>query len=476
VEELRSLLARTLAGDLDAFGEVVGRFQDMAFGYAYACLGDFHFAQDAAQDAFIAAYLELPKLRELDRFPGWFRRIVHKHCDRLQRRRKSAASLEHAAKVPSQESGPTEAAERRELREQVLAAIRGLPESHRLVTTLFYIDGYSVREVADFLEVPVGTVKRRLHDSRQQLKERMVQMVAKELQASKPSADFRSLVQKALALQEEGKFGEAVRLHQSALEVINEEAEYPGTLGDTYYRLSQAYHKLGEDSQLAQGIVSGLPSSPPPEMASEVLERLNRAAHAFLAADQPERSVKVADHMLEIAKKLEGSPGARFWRSEALSWHWLAAAKQKDQTEADRLMREIHDNLQAYEEEAGARTAGAASNNTHLRRWFREALGDAYHNLAVHIAIHSGKKDKAEGLRLMRRAAELRQCGSTEACLAQWTLSVEGDRKAALTELKRAAEDFRKHHGLKYLRQAFETADDFEPVRTDPEFLAVLKE
>jgi hypothetical protein len=117
-----------------------------------------------------------------------------------------------------------------------------------------------------------------------------------------------------------------------------------------------------------------------------------------------------------------------------------------------------------------------ASRNVHLGRLYREALGDAYHNLAVHTAIHSGKRDKAEGLRLMRRAAELRECGSTHGFVAQWTLSVEGDRNAALTQLKRAAEDFRKHHGLKYLRQAFETVEDFELVRTDPEFLAVLQE
>ena len=53
VEELRTQVAAARAGDLDAYGCIVRRFQDMAYGYAYSVLGDFHLAEDAAQDAFI---------------------------------------------------------------------------------------------------------------------------------------------------------------------------------------------------------------------------------------------------------------------------------------------------------------------------------------------------------------------------------------------------------------------------------------
>ena len=66
------------AAPLDAYAEIVRRFQDMAAGYAYALLGDFHFAEDAAQEAFLQAYLDLEKLAEPAAFPGWFRRIVFK--------------------------------------------------------------------------------------------------------------------------------------------------------------------------------------------------------------------------------------------------------------------------------------------------------------------------------------------------------------------------------------------------------------
>ena len=129
MEELKSLVARSRAGDVDAYGEIVRRFQDMAYGYAYSILGDFHLAEDAAQEAFIEAYRCLDNLCEPAAFPGWFRRIVFKHCDR-QRRRKEipAVLLDAAAAVASANPGPAERAEDREMRDKVLAAIRSLPE------------------------------------------------------------------------------------------------------------------------------------------------------------------------------------------------------------------------------------------------------------------------------------------------------------------------------------------------------------
>ena len=63
-EQLASILVRVRTGDLDAYGEVVRRFQDMAFGYAFSLVGDFHLAEDAAQEAFLQAYRDLSALRE----------------------------------------------------------------------------------------------------------------------------------------------------------------------------------------------------------------------------------------------------------------------------------------------------------------------------------------------------------------------------------------------------------------------------
>ncbi len=200
MEKLESLVTAARAGDLDAYGRIVRRFQDMGYGYAYSILGDFHLAEDAAQEAFIEAYQCLGNLREAAAFPGWFRRIVFKHCDRLRRRKQvPAVPLDAAAGVASRERPPAQAAEDREMRDKVLAAIRQLPEQERTVTTLFYINGYSQSDIAEFLEVPAGTIKSRLAASRNRLKERMIKMVSDELKSHPLPEEFPEQIQELLA-------------------------------------------------------------------------------------------------------------------------------------------------------------------------------------------------------------------------------------------------------------------------------------
>ena len=124
-EQLRSQVARAQAGDLEAFGQIVQRFQDMAYGCAYAVLGDFHLAQDTAQEAFIQAYRDLGNLSEPAAFPGWFRRIVLKHCSRITRRKHvRTTALDAAMSVPAKSLTPVQTTEKHEMQETVLAAIR----------------------------------------------------------------------------------------------------------------------------------------------------------------------------------------------------------------------------------------------------------------------------------------------------------------------------------------------------------------
>ena len=78
MKDLTGLIGQVKLGDKRAYEPIVRRFQDMAVAYGYATLGDWQLAEDAAQEAFIAAYCELPALRDPQAFPGWFRRIVIK--------------------------------------------------------------------------------------------------------------------------------------------------------------------------------------------------------------------------------------------------------------------------------------------------------------------------------------------------------------------------------------------------------------
>ncbi len=169
-----------------AFGEIVRRFQDLAFAYAYGLLGDFHLAEDAAQEAFLAAWRNLDQLRQPAAFPGWLKRIVLSQCNRLTRgKRLPTVALEAAAEVPDAGPGPESAFEEKEARERLLAEIRALPEAERLATVLFYVGDYSQNDVAAFLDVPITTVKKRLYSARQKLRERMLDMVRDTLRGKR---------------------------------------------------------------------------------------------------------------------------------------------------------------------------------------------------------------------------------------------------------------------------------------------------
>ncbi len=476
MEDLRSLVVRAQAGDLDAYGQVVRRFQDMAYGYAYALLGDFHLAEDAAQEAFIQAYRDLGKLDAPTAFPGWFRRIVLKYCERLTRRKRIATvPLESARGVTSDRPGPAEKAERREMADRVLEAIRSLPENERTATTLFYINGYSQKDIAEFLEVPVTTVNNRLHTSRKRLKERMIAMVAEELNATKPGPEFHELVEKAVALQDAEEFEQAVSTHQSALR--SAQPDYAGASG-SYSRLSLAYCKAGKALDLAEGLLVGLPSEPADDQAEMVRNRLSFVGAMFADADEPDRARETASRVLEMAQPLEGSPKYRFWRATAIAIRYEAAHAEGEQDQAARLLEQVYAELAAYEQELATACPGlksaADTDAPDLQEWFTWA-GHAYHNIAVRALDHRAQ-DRPEALRLMRRAAELRDCAATDLLLAQWILSVERDRLASLAHFKNAVECEETRGKKQWVTKRFRTDEDFESVREDPQFLAVLGE
>ena len=115
MEELTTLIARARHGDHSAYESIVHRFQDMAVGYGCAVLGDLQLAEDAAQEAFLNAYRDLPALRDPAAFPGWFRRIVLKHVDRIRRSRRPQVPIDQMPEIVSREPGPIEVVEQLEV-------------------------------------------------------------------------------------------------------------------------------------------------------------------------------------------------------------------------------------------------------------------------------------------------------------------------------------------------------------------------
>jgi RNA polymerase sigma factor (sigma-70 family) len=189
------LAEQAAAGEVEAFAELVRAHQAKAFGYALALLGDFHLAQDATQEAFVAAYFGLPGLRDRAKFAPWLRGIVRHQCHRVLRRRVEPALDEEVA-LGLAAGGPTpeEKAEEREAEGEVLAAIATLPEALRAVTILFHLEDFSQREVAEFLSLPITTVNNRLHAARRRLNEGRLAAMAETLQGRGLPDDFATTV------------------------------------------------------------------------------------------------------------------------------------------------------------------------------------------------------------------------------------------------------------------------------------------
>jgi RNA polymerase sigma factor (sigma-70 family) len=193
VDSIEALIDRARAPDASlamrqaTFSLIVERYQDAAYGYALAALGDPHLAWDAAQEAFLTAYCSLAQLRSPEAFPGWLRRIVRTRCRLLRREHAPAMAsldaldLEVGVGLQSRRADspvdPAMVAEARERRASIAAAVNALPDGKRLVTVLFYVSGYPQHEIAEFLNVPLTTVKKRLQAARKQLHERLMTLM-----------------------------------------------------------------------------------------------------------------------------------------------------------------------------------------------------------------------------------------------------------------------------------------------------------
>jgi len=136
MNELESLIRAAQAGDLQAFDRIVVRFQDMAYGTAYGLVGRSDLAEEAAQDAWVAVFFGLPKLRQPTAFLEWFRVIISRCCHRLTRGKQiPTVALEAAVDMPMDFPDPAEEQERQDV---VRDAIAGLPGPERMTMALLH--------------------------------------------------------------------------------------------------------------------------------------------------------------------------------------------------------------------------------------------------------------------------------------------------------------------------------------------------
>ena len=169
-------LRRARAGDLTAFNELVLSYQGLVFSLCLRQLGQRQAAEDAAQEAFVAAWRNLASLR--GQFRPWLLRIAINACtDELRRRgRRSASSLETSLLEGLPEPADTNPSPEavtldRELRSRIEAALLQLPADQRLAVVLRDIEGLDYAEIADVMRTNLGTVKSRIARGRTRLRQ-----------------------------------------------------------------------------------------------------------------------------------------------------------------------------------------------------------------------------------------------------------------------------------------------------------------
>jgi RNA polymerase sigma-70 factor (ECF subfamily) len=175
----RRLIAESLAGKSAAYGILVRRYQDRLFNTVFRLLDSPEDAQDVVQESFISAYQSLASFKGDSLFFTWLYRIAMNAAISLRRKKRATVSLDTGSKHDlsidpldqSRDNRPGDAMERREEESQLQAALNRLSAEHRTVVVLKDIDDMRYEDIAEVLNVPIGTVRSRLHRARLELRD-----------------------------------------------------------------------------------------------------------------------------------------------------------------------------------------------------------------------------------------------------------------------------------------------------------------
>ena len=187
------LVSQTLAGDRDAFGVLVHKYQEMVFAYAFQKLRNEVDAEDVTQEVFLRAFRNLYSLRHPHRFRSWLYTIMSNECNRwlarVAKTHRSEVLLAHASdddlRVQPGHTVPTEG-----WKVDLEQAIAALSDENRVAVSMFYMGDCTLKEISDFLGVSVNTVKTKLHRARQQLGRSLSERYGKVLKSRKLRGGF----------------------------------------------------------------------------------------------------------------------------------------------------------------------------------------------------------------------------------------------------------------------------------------------
>jgi len=193
------LVEGSLTGDRDAFARIVKRYQSLVCSITYNATGSLSLSEDLAQETFLAAWKQLPELREPPKLRSWLCGITRFLVGKELRRRgrepiHAAESLDAIHDVPSLEPSPSAEAVSREQEAILWGALERIPEVYREPLILFYREQQSVERVAVELELSEDAVKQRLSRGRKLLHEEVIAFVEGTLSRSAPGQAFSDAV------------------------------------------------------------------------------------------------------------------------------------------------------------------------------------------------------------------------------------------------------------------------------------------
>jgi RNA polymerase sigma-70 factor (ECF subfamily) len=170
----RELVERCRSGDDGAFQELIDRYKDLVFALIARTVQDRSRAEDLAQDVFLRIHRGLPYFRGEARLSTWIYRIVANVCVQEQTRPRASAPSVSLDDERTSARVTTSAADRQfgdlELRDRLEKAIARLPPNYRLLIAAHYLDGVLYEDLAEALQLPLGTVKTQLFRAKQQLR------------------------------------------------------------------------------------------------------------------------------------------------------------------------------------------------------------------------------------------------------------------------------------------------------------------
>jgi len=176
-----ALVRRAQAGDRAAFRSLYQAYQDRVFATAYRIAGDREVAADLTQEVFVKVFEELPGFRFGSRFSTWLYRVAANHAiNKASETARHARLNERVARERPSTAPATPPVHDRFADERIQRALDGLSVKLRVVTVLRYLEGLSYEEIAEALELSVGTVKSRLFLAHATLKEALIDLVKDE--------------------------------------------------------------------------------------------------------------------------------------------------------------------------------------------------------------------------------------------------------------------------------------------------------